>query len=357
MSSSEITQPTPMELGEDGLYIMRTQADVLRVAQHLLQTGAVPSSLRTAQQVAMAVQGLKSLGLNPYAAIRQVAFINGAMTLWGDLPLALARKTTMLEDFEEFRFCIGDAGSYRRQCFVNSNCHLEAYGAVCRIKRQGQASHEVVYTQDDAKRSGLWGKTPTWRSYPARMMQMRARSQALKDVFSDALAGVQIQEFDVEGIVAPGHAPARAPNEAADLPRRQRGGHVGRDLLAQFTAQGITADHVETYLGHSVRKCTIEELEMLRELAIALANQDINWADALMAREQQMAGEAAEGPLALQEPTSSKQHDSRGPMQAHTPSPAAQIEVEAKEPAPALRPSQVLTHQLRRQTRGPARTS
>lgn len=208
----------PLKIGENGLFVMRDQIDVQRVARHLLETRAVPASLREPQQVAMAVQGLNSLGLNPYAAIRQVAFINGAMTLWGDLPLALARKSGQLEDFEEFRFVVDADGKYVRQCFENSNAHLEAFGVVCRLRRLGQRDYEIVYTQEDARKAGLWGKTPTWQRYPARMMQMRARSQALKDVFSDALAGVQIQEFDIEGIVpSEGSMPASENHAQAGL--------------------------------------------------------------------------------------------------------------------------------------------
>ena len=42
----------------------------------------------------------------------------------------------------------------------------------------------------DAKRAGLWTKAGPWQTYPRRMLQMRARSFALRDAFPDVLKGL-----------------------------------------------------------------------------------------------------------------------------------------------------------------------
>ena len=51
-----------------------------------------------------------------------------------------------------------------------------------------------TFSQEDAKRANLWGKAGPWTAYPKRMLQMRARSFALRDSFPDALKGVGISE-------------------------------------------------------------------------------------------------------------------------------------------------------------------
>ncbi len=44
------------------------------------------------------------------------------------------------------------------------------------------------------KRAGLSGKQGPWTQYPKRMMKLRARSYALRDVFPDVLKGMAIAQ-------------------------------------------------------------------------------------------------------------------------------------------------------------------
>ena len=341
--------PPPMRLGENGMYEMRDQTDVLRVARHLLSTGAAPASLGTAERVAMAVQGLVSLGLNPYASIRQVAFVNGAMTLWGELPLALVRKTTALEDFEEFRFCLGKDSTYQRQCYANSNCHLDPFGAVCRVKRRGQAMHEVVFTKADAERAGMWNRRGPWQSYPARMLQMRARSQALKDIFSDALSGVQIQEYDIEGVVAPNDGP-RWPTDGAQGDAAAKTAHMS--LMGRFVDLGISVEALTDFLGHSILKCSGDELELMTSMAVAIEAGEVTWDDAMQARQREPGG-----PKKLS--AADKMEQTSTPPQDDAPKTAKQATtkpvVTGRSPEPMTR-AQQLTRQLRQARRSPVPT-
>jgi hypothetical protein len=149
----------------------------------------------------VALQAVKSVGLNPYTALRQVGFINGALTFYGDLELAIVRMSGLLEDKEEFLYAVSEDGSYKRRCFENANLHLPVAGAVCRMKRKGQACiEEASFSVEDAKASGLWMRTPVWKNYPGRMMQMRARGLCIRNTFSDVSQGMATQEFDMEGV-------------------------------------------------------------------------------------------------------------------------------------------------------------
>ena len=50
------------------------------------------------------------------------------------------------------------------------------------------------FSMQDAKQAGLTGKQGPWSQYPRRMLQMRARAFALRDVFADVLRGVHVAE-------------------------------------------------------------------------------------------------------------------------------------------------------------------
>ena len=79
----------------------------------------------------------------------------------------------------------------------------------------------VRLLQPEAPRHPLWGKTgrngaPTpWVTYPDRMLQMRARGFALRDVFADALRGVITAEEAQDIPTEPRFVPAA---EAEPLP-------------------------------------------------------------------------------------------------------------------------------------------
>jgi hypothetical protein len=74
----------------------------------------------------------------------------------------------------------------------------------------------------DAKRAGVWGKAGPWTQYPKRMLGIRARSFALRDVFPDVLGGLDIRE-EVEDSaemidVTPPPAPPAGEGEQASAP-------------------------------------------------------------------------------------------------------------------------------------------
>jgi len=70
----------------------------------------------------------------------------------------------------------------------------EDSGAVSTVKRKGMEPVSVTFTVGDAIRAGLWKKAGPWTQYPKRMLQMRARSFALRDAFPDVLRGLVATE-------------------------------------------------------------------------------------------------------------------------------------------------------------------
>lgn len=150
---------------------------VYRFAQMVTQSGLAPEGMREPQQVAVAICHGLEIGLTPMTAIQRIAVINGRPAIWGDAAIALVRASGLCEYVEELIEGDGEAAS-----------------ALCRAKRKGeQKAVERRFSVNDAKTAGLWGRN-TWKQYPKRMLQMRARGFALRDLFADVLGGLYLAE-------------------------------------------------------------------------------------------------------------------------------------------------------------------
>lgn len=124
--------------------------------------------------ILVAMQWGREIGLQPLQAMQSIAVINGRPTLWGDNALALVLASPVCEYIDE--------------------SESDATHGVCRAKRRGDTEHVQVFTVEDAKKAGLWGKAGPWTTYPARMLKLRARSWALRDKFPDVMRGLGIAE-------------------------------------------------------------------------------------------------------------------------------------------------------------------
>jgi len=207
MSEVEETQEKPIEKPleekkeiktielKDGLLETKDLNEEWRVAQLMLSSKALPAQFENVQQVVMTMQVLKSLNINPMLGIRHTMIVNGNISLWGDLPLAICRNSGQLESFKEFFI----DSEYKEICFENKNLDAPIFAAICQIKRKGIELTTRSFTVNQAKQAGIWG-TKVWAKYPSRMIQMRTRSLALKDIFSDVLSGISINEYDIDGI-------------------------------------------------------------------------------------------------------------------------------------------------------------
>lgn len=148
--------------------------EALEFAGMLSKSNLVPKDFQNnAGNILVAVQWGMELGLQPMQAMQNIAVINGRPSLWGDAVLALVKASPVCEYVVEE---VGDAK------------------AVCRVKRRGEPEQIREFSMADAEKAGLKGKQGPWTQYPKRMMQMRARSWAVRDVFPDVLRGMPIAE-------------------------------------------------------------------------------------------------------------------------------------------------------------------
>ena len=152
----------------------QTLDEALRFADTLSKSSLVPKDYQgNPGNCIIAMQWGGEIGLAPLQAMQSIAVINGRPSIWGDAMLALVRGSGLLE--------------YIREEPTEAGC-------TCTLKRRGEPEVVREFTVEDAKKAGLYGKQGPWQTAPKRMMQMRARAFALRDVFTDVLRGVYIAE-------------------------------------------------------------------------------------------------------------------------------------------------------------------
>jgi hypothetical protein len=160
---------------------LRSMDEMGRFCRAIVNSGLAPSSFQTPEQVMVAIQCGLEIGLPPMQALQTIAVINGRPSLFGDGALALAMAHQLWGGIEETHVA-------------------ETNTAVCKvwrfIRREDKTPKLTLrtFSEEDAKRAKLWGRSGPWSAYPKRMLQMRARSFALRDCFPDALRGVGISE-------------------------------------------------------------------------------------------------------------------------------------------------------------------
>ena len=124
----------------------------------------------------------QSLGLNWFYSLTNITVINGKPVVWGDAMMALCQRSSCME-------------------YCHETFDEETMTAICEVKRVGRPAQTRKFSQKDAEKAGLWTRGP-WRSYPQRMLQMRARGFALRDVFADILQGIgmaeEVQDYELD---------------------------------------------------------------------------------------------------------------------------------------------------------------
>jgi len=147
--------------------------EAMTFAERIAKSGMVPDQYQgKPANVLVAVQWGYELGLAPMQALQNISVINGRPSVWGDSMVALVKAHPAFRGLKEWQE--GDT------CF-------------CEVKRSlpdGEIEVTVKsFSMDQARKANLLNR-PTWKSYPDRMLQMRARGFALRDSFPDALKGL-----------------------------------------------------------------------------------------------------------------------------------------------------------------------
>lgn len=148
-------------------------SEVMDFSNVLSKSEIIPKAFQNKpNDIFVAINWGLTLGLPPVQALNGIAVINGRPSIFGDLAMSLVRASGKCE--------------YVKETQTDT-------AATCIVKRKNEDEQTRIFTMDDAKRAGLLSNQ-TWTKYPKRMMQMRARGFALRDVFADVLLGISIAE-------------------------------------------------------------------------------------------------------------------------------------------------------------------
>lgn len=184
----------------------QTFEQMMRYAELVAKSALVPKDYQgKPHDCLIAMQWATELGLNPLQGLQNIAVINGRPSLWGDMLPALVKNHPSYEWMKET---------------IEKNVDGALLKAVCIGKRKGHPEPEIrEFSVHDAQKANLWGKAGPWTLYPQRMLQMRARAWLCRDLWSDALRGLQVaeemQDAPVEATLSDPKAEKRAAHEAA----------------------------------------------------------------------------------------------------------------------------------------------
>ncbi|NOW44130.1 hypothetical protein FHW96_000257 [Novosphingobium sp. SG751A] len=192
--------------GKLAAFVPQTMEEAWRLSGALAASGMTPKAYGNDQnKIMVGIMAGAEVGLTPFAALQSIAVIGNNPSLWGDGALALVQASGLLEDMEEF-----DDGNV----------------ATCRLVRKGRTTPIVrTFSQEDAKKAGLSGKSGPWSQYPQRMRQMRARAWAMRDGFSDVLKGLHIAEEarDYQSMAGAASVEVQSPLTGAMLIEQAKG--------------------------------------------------------------------------------------------------------------------------------------
>jgi hypothetical protein len=154
-------------------FVPQSLDEAWRLAKAFHAGGIAPSSFRGPEGVLVAIIAGAAVGMDPIAAMSGIYIVNGRPQLFGDALLAVVRRSGKMTKFREWMEGSG-----------------ETLTAWCELERDGGETLTRSFSWAQAKRANLAGKGGPWTQYPARMLTMRARNFALRDLFADVLSGL-----------------------------------------------------------------------------------------------------------------------------------------------------------------------
>ncbi len=243
-----------------GFMTVTTFEDAMRCSEVIAKSSFCPKAMAGKPgDVLVALQMGLELGLKPMQALQNIAVINGRPSIWGDAMLAVCRQAP---DFE----------------FIEERFDDASMTATCKVKRQNEPEVIQTFSIADAKLAGLAGKDGPWRTYPKRMLQMRARGFALRDAFPDTLRGIIIRE------------------EAQDMPTRRNdfskstGNTIDAEVVVPEVISSWQLDELTDSMVHSSTKpddiCTHLKIKALEEMTTQQFDEVMRLLNRKLAKQQ-----------------------------------------------------------------------
>lgn len=272
-----------------GGFLMEPQnlQEAMQLADMLANSNLVPKSYQgKAGDVLVACQWGSEIGLKPLQALQNIAVINNVPAVWGDALVALVRGSGLCE-------------------YIKQDWDAATKTAICSVKRRGEPEETRTFSEEDARLAGHLNKD-TYQKNLQRMLSIRARAFALRDVFADVLKGLkvaeEVEDYPVEKDITPATANAQqakpVSRTSAVLDRiksaRQPATTEQQEASTAIDTEPQTAqvDHASAYADHCAAiegAASVEEWKSAYAAAWAWADEtgDKTIADGI----KQVAGE------------------------------------------------------------------
>ena len=179
---------------EKGLKVATDNLDsLLQMATKVCKTQICPQQFKDKPNDALAAMLYgKELNFGPMQSLNCINIINGKTSLSIDALLGLAQAHPEWNGIENKQL-----GTQK-----DGKCSAD-YGWKVVVSRMGKDGKAKFYTESftvkDAIRANLWDKG-AWKTYPDRMLKIRATGFALRTAFQDAIKGtidtVEAQDYD-----------------------------------------------------------------------------------------------------------------------------------------------------------------
>jgi len=215
----------------------------MRFSEVLSKSALVPKDYQgKPANCLVAIQWGMELGLAPLQALQNIAVINGKPSVYGDSLLAMVRADSRCMGVEETQE--GDVAT----CIVKRKL---ADGSIEKVKR--------TFSMKQAEQAGLSNR-PTWKAYPERMLQHRARGNAIRDAFPDVIHGLisaeEAQDYDEPKDITP-------PQEAVTAPTIEE--LTGEKKMTNMTVNSSAEKAGEALEAWGVKTAKVEEAELVPE--------------------------------------------------------------------------------------------
>lgn len=209
--------------------------EAMQLADMLANSNLVPRAYQgKAGDVLVACQWGSEIGLKPLQALQNIAVINNVPAVWGDALVALVRGSGLCE-------------------YIKQDWDAATKTATCRVKRNGEPEEVRTFSEEDARLAGHLNKD-TYKKNLQRMLSIRARAFALRDVFADVLKGLKVAE-EVEDYPAEKDIAAPASDRTVSALDRIKSAmnvtqeeKTGNDVI-ESTAEEVI-DHSNAYADH-----------------------------------------------------------------------------------------------------------
>ncbi|MGT9149806.1 hypothetical protein [Aeromonas hydrophila] len=231
-----------------GGFLMEPQnlQEAMQLADMLANSNLVPKSYQgKAGDVLVACQWGSEIGLKPLQALQNIAVINNVPAVWGDALVALVRGSGLCE-------------------YIKQDWDAATKTAICSVKRRGEPEETRTFSEEDARLAGHLNKD-TYKKNLQRMLSIRARAFALRDVFADVLKGLkvaeEVEDYPVEKDITPATSnvqQAKPVSRTSAVLDRIKSARQPATTEQQETSTSIDTepqpaqvDHASAYADHS----------------------------------------------------------------------------------------------------------